>query len=85
MKLIKFTMPMNRRNSLRVVGRTICLMASIFLGIDCIPELLIKYCRYSNSSAQKVDFPAFTRNPLSDNNLKQLPFSLDDFQEYHLR
>jgi hypothetical protein len=60
---------MNRRNSLQVVGSTIFLMASTFLGIGCIPDLLIQYPRYSVSSAQKVDFSALTRNPLSDNRM----------------
>jgi hypothetical protein len=45
-----------RSSSLRVVGRTIFLLASTFLGIYCIPDLLIQYPRYMISSAQKVDF-----------------------------
>jgi hypothetical protein len=62
-----------RINSLRVVGRTIFLMASTFLGIGFIPDLLIQYPRYMTSSAQKVYFSAFTHNPLSFNNLKTIP------------
>jgi hypothetical protein len=59
-------MPMKRLNYLRVVGRTIFLMASTFLGIGCIPDRLIHYPRYSISVAPKVGFSAFTRKTLSD-------------------
>jgi hypothetical protein len=59
-------MAMKRVNYLRVVGRTIFVMASTFLGIGCIPDLLIQYPRYSILLAQKVDLSACTRKMLSD-------------------
>jgi hypothetical protein len=60
-------MTKKRLSSLRVVGRTIFLMASTFSGIGCILDRMIQYLRYSISLAQNVDFTAFTRKTLSDN------------------
>jgi hypothetical protein len=60
-------------------------MASTFFGIGFIPDLLIHYPRHSILSAQKVDFSAFTRKPLSDIFLEQIPIFLNDPQMCYTR